>query len=129
VYRALGHPLPPRHDLEALAISNAQVAAPPNQPGTLVVTGTLANQANFPQGWPLLRVTLTDRFGATVKQAFYKAKTYLPRAPQNGDLLGTGRLQKVRLRITDPGSKAVGFVIVPCLSGKNGPVCADDNSD
>lgn len=130
LYSAFGHPLPPRHDLDALVITDAEVAASSSKPGALSVTATLGNRADFAQGWPLLRVTLLNRFGGVVANGLYRAGDYLPQTKSaDRDPLRAGAARTVRLRIADPGAKAVGFVIVPCLSGEHGPVCAERRSD
>ncbi|HET7370381.1 MAG TPA: DUF3426 domain-containing protein [Gammaproteobacteria bacterium] len=124
LYSAFGHPLPLRRDLNALAVTDAEVTAAPNARNALIVTAALTNHADFAQTWPLLRVVLTDRFGSVVAQGLYDAGTYLPHGPVKGSALAAGQTRKVELEIADPGADAVGFVIVPCLPGEDGPVCA-----
>ncbi|HET7371517.1 MAG TPA: DUF3426 domain-containing protein [Gammaproteobacteria bacterium] len=126
LYSAFGHPLPLRQDLSALAVTDAQVSAATKANNALVVTAALTNHADFAQAWPLLRVVLTDRFGGVVAQGVYDAGSYLPHGPVTGSALAAGQTRKVELQIADPGADAVGFVIVPCLPGENGPVCAEN---
>lgn len=124
LYAAFGHPLPPRRDLGALAISHAEVASVPGTGGALLVTATLTNHADFAQPYPKLRVSLTDRFGNPVRRGLFGAGDYLPHGTGTAGTLQAGEAQSVRLKIADPGTAAVGFVIVPCLETDAGPKCA-----
>ncbi|HET7307830.1 MAG TPA: zinc-ribbon and DUF3426 domain-containing protein [Gammaproteobacteria bacterium] len=124
LYSAFGHPLPPRHDINALTITAAQVSTTPAAPGALILTAALTNRADFPQPWPQLRVVLTDRFGSVVGRGMFGPRDYLP-APKT-DKLAAGATQPVRLKLADPGSNAVGFVVVPCREKNASPVCAGD---
>ncbi|HET8551278.1 MAG TPA: DUF3426 domain-containing protein [Gammaproteobacteria bacterium] len=124
LYSAFGHPLPPRHDINALTITAAQVSTTPAAPGALILTAALTNKADFPQAWPQLRVVLTDRFGSVVGRGLFGPHDYLP--AHDADKLAAGATQPVRLKLADPGSNAVGFVVVPCLEKDTGPVCAGD---
>ncbi|HET7569589.1 MAG TPA: zinc-ribbon and DUF3426 domain-containing protein [Gammaproteobacteria bacterium] len=124
LYSAFGHPLPPRHDINALTITAAQVSTTPAAPGALILTAALTNKADFAQAWPQLRVVLTDRFGSVVGRGLFGPRDYLP--AHDADKLAAGATQPVRLKLADPGSNAVGFVVVPCLEKDTGPVCAGD---
>src|SRR5882672_7337213 len=70
LYSLLGVPLEPRWDLSAYAIKQWGVVSDPSlnagSTGTLRVRASIANHADFPQPYPLLRLTLEDRFGAEV---------------------------------------------------------------
>lgn len=121
LYAAFGHPLPPRRDLAALTISQAEVTSAPDAAGALLVTAALTNRADFAQPYPLLRVSLTNRFGNVIGQGMFMPRDYLPQVPKTA--LPAGETQAVRLRIVDPGTAAVGFKIVPCARANGGTRC------
>jgi predicted Zn finger-like uncharacterized protein len=124
LYSAFGHPLPPRSDVDALAISGASVGVVPGASSKLKVVATLVNKADFAQSWPLIKLTLTDRFGETVAQGLYGSSHYLPAKTSDDNTIPAHASRQVRLEVADPGNRAVGFVVVPCVSSENGTKCA-----
>ncbi|HET7674115.1 MAG TPA: zinc-ribbon and DUF3426 domain-containing protein [Gammaproteobacteria bacterium] len=122
LYAAFGHPLPPRRDLAALTISQAEVTSAPDTAGALLVTAALTNRADFAQPYPLLRVSLTNRFDKVIGEGLFKPRDYLRQASKT--TLAAGETQAVRLRIVDPGTTAVGFKVVPCAAVSGGTRCA-----
>lgn len=125
LYAAFGHPLPPRRDLAALYVSRAKVTSAPGTGAALLVTASLTNRADFAQPYPMLEVSLTNRFGNPVGRGLFSAMNYLPHPADAATKLRAGETQSVRLEIADPGTEAVGFVIVPCVQTENGPQCAE----
>ena len=75
----------------------------------------MLNRAPRAQPYPLLRVTLEDRFGAKVARREFTPAEYLPGhvAPQT--LLAPGARADADLSLADPGSQAVGFELDVCL--------------
>ncbi len=97
--------------LDRYRITDATLDGAPRQPGALVLSGTLLNRANRTQPLPLLRVTLTDRYGATVGARIFTPWQY--GADANTALKAHRRLM-FHVRLADPGSSAVGFSLVLC---------------
>lgn len=123
VYGALDMPIPPRRDPTRLHIIRAQMGSHPTMAGVLELSAMLANEAGFDQPWPVLKVSLEDRFGKTVGQRFFQADAYLaddaaPTFAANSNVVAT-------LEIVDPGQDAVGFHVQPCYPVDHGYACAD----
>lgn len=123
VYGALGMPIPPRRAPDRLHVIRAQMGTHPTLPGVLELSAMLANEAGFDQPWPVLKVSLEDRWGKTVGQRFFKAADYLAddaaaKFKANSNVVAT-------VEIVDPGQDAVGFHVQPCFVVDNGYACAD----
>jgi predicted Zn finger-like uncharacterized protein len=97
--------------LDRYRIIDATLDSAPRQPGTLVLSGTLLNRADRTQSLPLLRVMLTDRYGATVGARIFTPRQY--GADTHAALKAHRRLM-FHVRLADPGSSAVGFSLVLC---------------
>lgn len=101
------------------------VTGDPEGNGTLRVRASLMNVAAQPQPYPLLRVTLADRFGARVGRREFTASEYLPNTP--AAKLAPGEKVDAALDILDPGKEAEGFEIDVCVPGTGKKLaCADD---
>jgi len=100
--------LPARHDPRRITLTRTHIDLHPAQPGALRVTVKLVNEATYPQVYPRLRLTLTDRDGWVVGRRTYAPADYLSgRANQ----LRSGELGTVHLDLARPHEKAVGFEI------------------
>lgn len=97
--------------LDRYTITGASLDGAPRQPGVLVLSGKLLNRADHAQPLPLLRVTLTDRYGEPVGARTLTPGQYGARA--NGALNAHRRLM-FHVKFADPGPSAVGFVLVLC---------------
>ncbi len=128
LYAALGHPLTRPVSVQDWDVSGLNVTSDPDAPGSLSITGSLANQAGFVQPWPSLRVVLTDRYGDTLRARDFKPTDYLA-ANQASLPLGAGQVARFRLDVVDPGADAVGFTLAPCLDVADGRVCAAPDHD
>lgn len=122
LYALLGHPLAAPQALDAWQISNTNVTSDPNTPGALSITGNLANTADFSQGWPLLRVELTNRYGDALRARDFEPAQYLP-SGQASTTPSPGMATHFRIDIVDPGPDAVGFQVAACLDLASGRVC------
>ncbi len=97
--------------LDHYRIIGATLDGAPRQPGALVLSGTLLNRADRTQPLPLLRVTLTDRYGATVGARIFTPRQY---GANTHTALKAHRRLMFHVRLADPGSSAVGFSLVLC---------------
>lgn len=97
--------------LERYTITDAALDGAPRQPGILVLSGKLLNRADHAQPLPLLRVTLTDRYGGTVGTRTLTPREYGARA--NSALKAHRRLM-FHVKLADPGASAVGFSLILC---------------
>lgn len=127
LYAALGRPLSPASSVAEWNVGALNVTTDPDNAGALSITGSLTNGAGLVQPWPLLRVVLTDRFGAALRSRDFKPADYLGPG-QAVTALAPGLTARFRLDIVDPGADAVGFSLSPCLDLAQGRVCAAGNT-
>jgi predicted Zn finger-like uncharacterized protein len=123
VYGFLGLAVLAPTDLSAYELRQWGAASDPNEANRLMLRASIVNRAAYAQPFPLLRLTLQDRFGGTLEQGDIGPADYLPGAGGDG-LLGPGERADALIRIVDPGSEAVGFELDVCLAVKGGVRCA-----
>jgi predicted Zn finger-like uncharacterized protein len=105
----------PAGTLSAYRLRQWGVAGDPEANGTLRVRAALVNVAAQPQPYPLLRVTLADRFGARVGRREFTATEYLGKNAAH--MLAPGEKVDAVLDIIDPGKDAEGFELDVCVRG------------
>lgn len=115
IYAGLGSELSPDWNVHAYELRQFGAAADANAGGTLRVRASLLNGATHAQPYPLLRLTLQDRFGGQVGLRDLEPREYLPAAPARDALIGAGQRIDADIAIVDPGKDAVGFEIDVCL--------------
>lgn len=132
LYSALGHAIDPPIDLLAFEVRQPDVRLTA-QPGVLRVTANLLNRATSAQPYPLLQVTLEDRFGAPLGRRAFKPEEYLPGTAAKprgqdagGHLLAAGARADAVLDVADPGSEAEGFELDVCTLRNGQFTCALD---
>jgi predicted Zn finger-like uncharacterized protein len=125
LYGALGSPLPAPGSLSAYQLRQWGVTGDPDAQGTLRLRASILNAAAELQPYPLLRVTLADRFGKSIAKRDFEPSEYMGRpAPP---LLAPGERADATLEILDPGKNAEGFEIDVCLRGIDKSIaCAND---
>jgi hypothetical protein len=125
LYGALGAPLPAPASLSAYQLRQWGVTGDPDANGTLRVRASILNTAAQLQPYPLLRVTLADRFGKRIGARDFEPSEYLGKPIAR--LLTPGERVDATLQILDPGKNAEGFEIDVCLRGADHRIaCADD---
>jgi hypothetical protein len=125
LYAALGSPLPAPANLAAYQLRQWGVTGDPDANGTLRLRASILNTTPQFQPFPLLRVTLADRFGGRIGTRDFEPAEYLgkPTARQ----LTPGERVDATLEILDPGKNAEGFEIDVCLRGADRRMaCASD---
>lgn len=101
------------------------VTGDPGANGTLRVRASIMNVAAQLQPYPLLRVSLADRFGTRVGAREFEPAEYLGKAPAR--MLAPGERADATLNILDPGKDAEGFEIDVCIrTAEKRIVCAAD---
>jgi predicted Zn finger-like uncharacterized protein len=128
IYATLGSELSPAWDVDAYELRQWGAAADPDSSGTLRVRASLLNGADHAQPFPLLRLTLQDRFGSEVGSRALEPREYLHSAPASNELLGAGERIDAEIAIVDPGKDAVGFEIDVCLRDPDGLKCASEQA-
>ena len=124
VYAFLGLSVMAPTDLSAYELRQWGAASDPNEADRLILRASIVNRATYAQPFPLLRLTLQDRFGGTLRQGDVQPADYLPGAGVGG-LLGPGERADALIRIVDPGVEAVGFELDICLQANGGVRCAN----
>ncbi len=123
-YALLGLALTVPTDLSAYELRQWGAANDPNETERLLLRASIVNRASYAQPYPLLRLALQDRFGATLGVRDIEPKDYLPGSGAPG-LLGPGQRADAEIRIVDPGREAVGFEMDICVPAGNGVRCAN----
>jgi len=124
LYAALGSGAPAAN-LSLYQLRQWGVTGDPGANGTLRVRASILNAAPEPAPYPLLRVTLANRFGNRIGSRDFEPAEYLGK-PVAG-LLGAGVRVDATLEILDPGKDAEGFEIDVCLRQPDQRIsCAGD---
>ena len=123
-YVLFGLPLAVATDLSAYELHQWGAASDPNETDRLLLRASIVNRASYAQPYPLLRLALQDRFGATLGVRDIEPRDYLPGSGTPG-LLGPGQRADAEIRIVDPGKEAVGFEMDICVPANAGVRCAN----
>jgi predicted Zn finger-like uncharacterized protein len=114
-------------NLSAYQLRQWGVTGDPAAKGTLRVRASIMNTAAQLQPYPLLRVSLANRFGTRVGQREFEPPEYLGRPTAH--MLAPGERVDATLDILDPGKDAEGFEIDVCVRGGDKKVvCAGDDA-
>ena len=125
LYGAMGASLPAPGNLAAYELRQWGVTGDPDANGTLRVRASILNTAAQLQPYPLLRLTLADRFGKNIGRRDFEPSEYLGRPIVKQ--LTPGERIDATLAILDPGKNAEGFEIDVCLRGADQRIsCAND---
>lgn len=125
LYTSLGQPLPALASLAGYQLRQWGASGDAGGNGTLRVRASILNISDRQQPFPLLRVTLADRFGAHVGSREFDPADYLGRPVTR--LLGPGEHADATIDIEDPGKDAESFELDVCLRNADGRVhCAGD---
>jgi predicted Zn finger-like uncharacterized protein len=113
LYGALGSPLPVPANLSAYQLRQWGVTGDPEAHGKLRLRASILNTAAQLQPYPLLRVTLADRFGKSIGTRDFEPSEYLGKPTAR--LLAPGERADANLEILDPGKNAEGFELDVCM--------------
>ena len=125
LYAGLGAPVSSAPNLAAFQLRQWGVSGDATADSTLSVRASILNTTPQLQPFPLLRVTLANRYGSKLGARDFEPSEYLgkPIARQ----LSPGEKVDATLSILDPGKDAEGFEIDVCLRGGDKQVvCAND---
>jgi predicted Zn finger-like uncharacterized protein len=125
LYLKLGNPLPVPASLSAYQLRQWGASGDATASGALRVRASILNTSGQMQPFPLLRVTLADRFGAHIGSREFEPAEYLGNPLSR--LLSPGERADASVEIQDPGKNAEGFELDVCLRDADGKVhCASD---
>ncbi len=123
--KGIGVGLAPPANLSAYQLRQWGVTGDPGAKGALRVRASILNTAAQLQPFPLLRVTLANRFGSRIGTREFEPAEYLGKPTVR--MLAPGERVDATLDILDPGKDAEGFEIDVCLRGADHKVaCAGD---
>ena len=125
LYSTMGAPVSPPANLTAYQLRQWGVTGDPAGEGTLRVRASILNIAAQLEPYPLLRVTLANRFGGSIGTRDFEPFEYLGKPIAK--LLAPGERVDATMDILDPGKNAEGFEIDVCLRGADKKIsCAND---
>ena len=127
IYSTVGAPVTPPANLSAYQLRQWGVTGDPAGAGSLRVRASILNTAAQLEPYPLLRVTLANRFGGSIGTRDFEPSEYLGKP--TAKLLAPGERVDATLDILDPGKNAEGFEIDVCLRSADRRVaCANDKA-
>jgi hypothetical protein len=127
LYSKMGASVAPPANLSSYQLRQWGVTGDPAGDGTLRVRASILNTAAQLEPYPLLRVTLANRFGGSIGTRDFEPSEYLGKP--TAKLLAPGERTDATLDILDPGKSAEGFEIDVCLRGADRRVsCANDKT-
>ena len=127
VYAQLDLPIPIPASLSGYQLRQWGASGDAGAGGALRVRASILNTTGQMQPFPILRVTLTDRFGAHVGSRDFEPTDYVGRPVQR--LLSPGERADATVDIPDPGKAAESFELDICLRDADGRIrCAGDGT-
>jgi predicted Zn finger-like uncharacterized protein len=105
----LGCRLPAVSDRVRIALMARDVRPHPSEPGALIITATIANQAEFDQPYPIVEITLSDVNEQRVAMRRFKPAEYVSESGVIARGLPAGATAMMSLEVEDPGKSAVAF--------------------
>ena len=125
LYSTIGAPVSAPPNLTAYQLRQWGVTGDPAGEGTLRVRASILNTAAQLEPYPLLRVTLANRFGGSIGTRDFEPFEYLGKPIAK--LLAPSERVDATMDILDPGKSAEGFEIDVCLRGADKKIsCAND---
>jgi hypothetical protein len=127
LYAAVGEPLRPNWDLSAYDVRQLGASGDVADPRALKVRLSLANRGERAQAWPLLRLSLLDRFGTTISSGELKAEQYVPAALRGQHFIAREQRIDTEVSVVDPTQQVSSFEIDVCVAATGGGLrCASD---
>ena len=125
LYAGAGAPVSSAANLSAYQLRQWGVSGDPAADGTLRVRASILNSAAQLEPFPLLRVTLANRFGTSIGARDFEPSEYLGKPTAR--YLNPGEQVDATMDILDPGKNAEGFEIDVCLRVADRKIsCAND---
>lgn len=124
-YAALGLPLTPNWDLHGYDVRQLGAATNGSGDNAIRVRIRLTNRAVRPQPYPVLRLSLYDRYGKKVAARDLQPRDYLPKEQASG-MMRIALQVDSEVAVMDPGPNASSFELDVCMPGPRGLRCASD---
>jgi predicted Zn finger-like uncharacterized protein len=127
LYAGLGQTLTPEWDLAAYDVRQLGASADSQDNRAIHVRLSLASRAHVPQGLPLVRLTLIDRYGKPLSAGELGPAQYLPPAQRGLRLLAPDQRIDTDVSVLDASQQASSFELDICLPRAGGGLrCAAD---
>ena len=101
--------LPPLVALDKLELQSYEFTSHPGLDEALYFGGVLVNHADLPQAYPLLYISMQNRWGETVAVGHFGPADYLTEPVGADKGIPAGGRVPIRLALRDPGEEATGF--------------------
>jgi predicted Zn finger-like uncharacterized protein len=101
--------LPEQRAPDKLEIMNRSVASHPQTPNALQILLTLSNQADFPQPYPQIQLSLFNTKEELLARRRFQPGEYLNRSASGHPLLQPRQPVQLEIVLQDPGEDATGF--------------------
>jgi predicted Zn finger-like uncharacterized protein len=125
IYSTLGMPVTLPVNPSAFELRQWGATGEAGANGILRLRASIVNTTSTPQPYPLLRVTLADRFGGRIGERDFSPAEYLRNPPAHE--LRAGERADAAIALVDPGRTAEGFEIDTCArDADQHTVCAND---
>jgi hypothetical protein len=113
VYRAIGQPLSPAWDIKGWRFEATKGNTDENDE-ELTIFSRLGNKSDRPLPYPLISISLTDRFEETLASRMLDPADYLPSDLDPGELVQPGNTFNAVISIPSPSADATGFKLNVC---------------
>ncbi len=113
LYRAIGMPLAPAWDVTAWRFE-AKREIPDEEGDSLTVISRIGNTAGEPLPYPLINVSLTDRFEETIGNRTLDPGAYLTDDLDPGEMVRPGNNFTAVIKIESPPEAATGYKLQVC---------------
>lgn len=101
--------LPAWQEPTAFSMIGRDVRPVPGQPGALQVQASFRNDARWAQGWPSLRLSLSDADGRVIGTRVFAPHDYLDPATDAAAVLEPGQSAQIAFRVREPAASTVAF--------------------
>ena len=118
IYRAFGQPLQPDWDITGWRFE-ATKGSTSNGDAELTIYSRIGNKSDKPLPYPLIGISLTDRFEETIGSRVLDPAAYLPPDLDPRELVQPGNTFNAVITVQSPSDDATGFKLIVCyrLSG------------
>ncbi|MES9873263.1 MAG: DUF3426 domain-containing protein [Candidatus Sedimenticola sp. 6PFRAG7] len=101
--------LQPRKAPEQFKITNRMMVSHPERENALVLLLAFTNQAEHPQPYPRLQLSLHDNNETLTARRIFSPNEYMGRKVGASELIETGSTVSVEMPMEDPGNRVTGF--------------------